>query len=562
MCGEASDVPASSATEDFRAHGGTADEGCDSPLGSPAPVDPCQLQNSCYGQHPAPAAPSATEAPAQAQAPSVKAAPPSPCASCDCVHVSAACPLLQPRCWVQDADGPTAAETLPPCLHIDGSMVRAGAAGLAAFTLLGPLRGRPVRPEQVTDATGLHHIWEVYGEGVFLDTIDPASSNWFRLLRPAPTRAERTVAVLTRGRCLFAVTTCDLAPDQELLYWQDDPGNTWQRKNMLKNSCGGCNLKFEHPLFYRRHCSLFHEPGTPLTIRKYYCKVCGEAVLGRQKLLRHALEQHGGAGAYQCQHCGKYFRRLGYLDVHRNHGCAANPLRTHPLCHLCGTRFCQPQKLRAHIRRVHSEAGSPPPEFRCQSCGRVLGCGTALRRHMREVHAAADGRHAQLHCRRCGKPFQNRSNLKIHMLTHSGVKPFHCALADCGATFTTKQCLQFHYRRQHQLTGSAMPPIRRAVPFTLTAYSGSLSEEPAATAAAAARRRLTRSDAIWEPAGAERPERPERLRFPGFSVSRDLPDQSNGPRLLRDASRTELDSIEPSVGLILDMSYRHRAEQT
>ena len=27
-------------------------------------------------------------------------------------------------------------------------------------------------------------------------------------------------------------------------------------------------------------------------------------------------------------------------------------------------------------------------------------------------------------CPKCGKNFKNKSNLKIHMLTHSGVKPF------------------------------------------------------------------------------------------------------------------------------------------
>ena len=30
----------------------------------------------------------------------------------------------------------------------------------------------------------------------------------------------------------------------------------------------------------------------------------------------------------------------------------------------------------------------------------------------------------KVHCPKCPKMFKNKSNLKIHMLTHSGVKPF------------------------------------------------------------------------------------------------------------------------------------------
>ncbi|KAK3853327.1 hypothetical protein Pcinc_040128 [Petrolisthes cinctipes] len=49
-----------------------------------------------------------------------------------------------------------------------------------------------------------------------------------------------------------------------------------------------------------------------------------------------------------------FFLRLNYLDMHRTYGCAANPQRTRPLCDFCGRKFCQPQKLKVHIKRMHS----------------------------------------------------------------------------------------------------------------------------------------------------------------------------------------------------------------
>lgn len=53
------------------------------------------------------------------------------------------------------------------------------------------------------------------------------------------------------------------------------------------------------------HCTVFHDPNFSLTIRKYHCKVCGTAVLGKENIMKHAAEMHDGKGAYQCQYCKK-----------------------------------------------------------------------------------------------------------------------------------------------------------------------------------------------------------------------------------------------------------------
>lgn len=61
-------------------------------------------------------------------------------------------------------------------------------------------------------------------------------------------------------------------------------------------------------------------------------------------------------------------------------------------------------------------------EFQCKNCLKILGSRAALQRHLKEVHnKQVEGACA---CTKCGKLFQNKSNLKIHMLTHSGIKPF------------------------------------------------------------------------------------------------------------------------------------------
>jgi hypothetical protein len=53
-----------------------------------------------------------------------------------------------------------------------------------------------------------------------------------------------------------------------------------------------------------------------------------------------------------------------------------------------------------------------------------------------------------------------------------------CAEGECAAAFTTKQCLQFHYKKVHGYTQEQMPKIERSVAYTFDAYSGGLQTEP------------------------------------------------------------------------------------
>lgn len=113
-------------------------------------------------------------------------------------------------------------------------------------------------------------------------------------------------------------------------------------------------------------------------------------------------------------------------------------------------------------------------DFQCKLCSKLLGSRAALQRHSKEVHSRNS---AVVGCPRCQKLFQNRSNLKIHMLTHSGVRPFKCIEGECNAAFTTKQCLQFHYKKVHSYAQEQMPKIERSVAYTFDAYSGGMKVE-------------------------------------------------------------------------------------
>ncbi|XP_055680909.1 uncharacterized protein LOC129788688 [Lutzomyia longipalpis] len=346
-------------------------------------------------------------------------------------------------------------------------------APIVKFTKLGPLIGRIIPATDIGDDNQMQYIVETFDgtQSEFLSLENKNDSNWMRYIRPAASRDLRNLSLVCVNKMVFFVTTTDILEGCELLYWSDNINSAWGRKKIEKMNCGGCNIKFDHPLFYRTHCSVFHDPSFSLTIRKYHCKICSIAVLGKENIMKHAAQMHDGKGAYQCQFCKKFFLRLNYLEMHRTYGCSANPQRARPLCDFCGRKFCQPQKLKVHIKRMHSDMADVLRDFQCKLCSKLLGSRAALQRHSKEVHSRNS---AVVSCPRCQKLFQNRSNLKIHMLTHSGVRPFKCAENECNAAFTTKQCLQFHYKKVHGYTQEQMPKIERSIAYTFDAYSGGM----------------------------------------------------------------------------------------
>lgn len=51
-------------------------------------------------------------------------------------------------------------------------------------------------------------------------------------------------------------------------------------------------------------------------------------------------------------------------------------------------------------------------------------------------------------CDKCGRCFTDSSNLKVHLLRHSGVKDFECN--ECDAKYFTQHLLNLHIRVRHQ----------------------------------------------------------------------------------------------------------------
>jgi len=340
-------------------------------------------------------------------------------------------------------------------------------------TMFGPLMGEFIREADIPYDCDMVGIWQVGTEDKpsYVSTKTTKPTEWLKHIPPAPSESEANCITSPKNDKIYFCATKRIEPGKQLLFWTQFNDSKWMHKFKDKTNCGGCNLQLRHVLYFKAHCILFHHPGIHQNIRKYYCKICGKCFLGRNLLTSHTSEEHKGLGAHQCNFCMRYFKHRRHLRVHKSYSCDKNPKKQKAACEECGKVFSQPQKLKVHMKIKHGTEESLK-DFKCSICDKLLSTADGLHRHKREVHRE----HKTETCDRCGKNFTNRSNLKVHMLTHSKLRPFNCQEDSCSNGYTTKQRLIGHYRAAHGKTDENMPEIKRTVEYTFDGYAR--AEEP------------------------------------------------------------------------------------
>ena len=78
----------------------------------------------------------------------------------------------------------------------------------------------------------------------------------------------------------------------------------------------------------------------------------------------------------------------------------------------------------------------------CPHCGKMFTVSKNLTRHIRNVHS--NPTYKPFNCSYCKKGFNNRSNMKIHEMVHTGEKPYKCLA--CDYKCTTSSYLKIHER--------------------------------------------------------------------------------------------------------------------
>ncbi|KAM6974302.1 uncharacterized protein LKV04_015940 [Tautogolabrus adspersus] len=134
---------------------------------------------------------------------------------------------------------------------------------------------------------------------------------------------------------------------------------------------------------------------------------------------------HQPVTVFSCKVCGESYQRISHLLTH-----ATAHLRD---CGLCGKHLEPTENMKLHLRAHRTTS------FCCSVCGQSFTLRGNLRIHMM-IHSGE----RPYACNVCGKSFSRRATLVRHVRSHTGEKPFTCTY--CGHSFVEKGNLTVHLR--------------------------------------------------------------------------------------------------------------------
>lgn len=193
--------------------------------------------------------------------------------------------------------------------------------------------------------------------------------------------------------------------------------------------CSQCDQQFYHQLHLEEHLNNHDES----LLR---CKECNKQYPTLAKLKKHQVAHR--PEMYHCFKCDCSFKGKFMLTKHDQIYHSGE--RPREACHICGKEVIR-TNMKVHMK-IHTER----TPFECEECPKKFVRRITLIEHVMKKHKNQDIPLKQL-CSVCGRGFRGKAEIRRHMRSHTGEKPFPCTL--CDKRYREAKALRRHVSSAH-----------------------------------------------------------------------------------------------------------------